>query len=805
MSRFTFKRILGTLALGSLAVGTAGAGWLWWRIGQNLPQLDGTQGLTGPSAEVRVERDDLGVPRITAASELDAYRALGFCHAQDRFFQMDSLRRRASGELAELAGKAALALDKDIVRHDFRRLAQENFARLPAGQRAIAEAYAAGVNAALDAMGAPPWEYAILRSEPRRWAPEDCALIGFTLTLELQDQGAHERSLLTLRDTLGEAAVAFLAPELTPDDSAADSSVGNPAPLPPASVINLRKRTRQQSSDIQLITQTEPWAGSWAPGAGSNAFAVGGLATRSGAAMVANDMHLSLRVPNTWYRVEMSWPAPDGGERIRFMGVTVPGGPLPVSGSNGHVAWGFTASYADTADLVPVEHDSEAEILYRTPAGDARIEKRTTTVKVRGGDPVQVTHEWTKWGPVVGRDARGRRLALLWVAHQPGAIDLGFTAITSARNADQAIAVARSAGLPALNMVIAEAEGRVAWTIAGKLPERVGYSGRMPVSHAYGDRDWKGFLPASSTPAEILSPSSHFSSANERLWSGRKLAVLGDGGYEQAYRAAQLRAGVSEAARSGKLTPADMLALQLADEAQALTRWRDLLADTLRKAPAGGPGERARLLALVKDWNGRADADAVGHRLVREFRSQVTHKLFDPILAPCEQAWPGFSWHRLKIEQAVWRLLKEKPMHLLAPEYANHESLLLEAADAVPEALGSSWDTKTWGEANTSSIRHPLLRGMPAWLSAWADMPSHPQAGDNDMPRVARPAFGASERFAVSPGHEKEGTFHMPGGQSENPRSPYFRAGHQAWAQGTPQPFLPGLTKHTLLLQPPTR
>jgi penicillin amidase len=103
---------------------------------------------------------------------------------------------------------------------------------------------------------------------------------------------------------------------------------------------------------------------------------------------------------------------------------------------------------------------------------------------------------------------------------------------------------------------------------------------------------------------------------------------------------------------------------------------------------------------------------------------------------------------------------------------------------------------------NTARIQHPFSQFLPAVLSRFIDMPAVPLPGDRDMPRVQGPSFGASERFVVSPGHEEEGILHLPGGQSGNPLSPFYRDGYQAWVSGAPTPFLPGPTLHTLQLEP---
>jgi penicillin amidase len=149
-------------------------------------------------------------------------------------------------------------------------------------------------------------------------------------------------------------------------------------------------------------------------------------------------------------------------------------------------------------------------------------------------------------------------------------------------------------------------------------------------------------------------------------------------------------------------------------------------------------------------------------------------------------------------------MLREKPIHLLNPEFETWDDLLVAAIDDVVKVVDKAdvnLPKANWGWRNTARIRHPFTYSFP-WLSRWLNMPATPLPGDADMPRVQSPSHGASERLVVSPGHETEGIFHMPGGQSAHPLSPFFRAGHEAWVRGEPTPFLPGKTLYTLQLTP---
>ena len=780
-----------------LAGAAAGGLWLRGRMVACLPALDGPAVLPGLGAPVRVTRDALGVPTLSGASRIDIARATGWIHAEDRFFQMDLMRRRGAGELAELFGKAALPMDREARMHGFRRLAQEVLAREAPERRALVRAYAEGVNAGLAALRSKPWEYGVLRVEPRPWLDEDSILISYAMTLDLQDgAGGYVRSLAAIRDELGPASLAFFAPLSTPDDAALDGSLAPAAPIPPASELDLRRAVANPAAETAFDER-----GGEGEAPGSNNFAVAGSLALGGGALVANDMHLALGLPNTWYRMSLRWP---GHEET---GVTLPGAPLLVAGSTGRIAWGFTNAYAGTGDVIIVSPSISPE-LYHGPAGGklAPYDRRTETVAVKGSKPVTMDFSWTAWGPVVAETPGGKQLVYHWTEDDPAATNLDLLDLEDAGNVRDAVAVAHRAGMPASNFVVADASGQIAWTVAGLIPKRVGYDGRLPVSWAFGDRRWDGYLPARETPEVVAPAGGVLWTANNRTVGGKYLEALGDSGYDTAPRARQIRDDLGSLVRAGRpIEPRDLLAIQLDDRAVLLGTWRDLLVGTLGPEAVSRKSSRAVLLEAARRWEGRADAGSVGYRVVKEFRLAVARRVFNPIFAPCVERDPGFRWTRLNYEQPLETLVKARPAHLLAPEYRTWDDLLDAAADDVTLAYGRDGAdprTETWGAHNRARIGHPFAGILPRWAGAWISMPSDALSGDANMPRVQGPSFGASERFVVSPGREGAGLFHMPGGQSSNPFSPYFGAGHEAWVRGDPTPFLPGPAQHTIDLAP---
>lgn len=779
---------------GLLLIAFIGAGWFYFQMRGSLAQLDGQTTVAGLGAVVEVERDALGVPTITGSSRIDVARALGWMHGQERFFQMDLLRRRAAGELAELFGPKAVEADKRARLHGFRRNAQENIARLTESKRELLEAYTEGVNAGREALDKAPFEYVLLRTEPRSWLPEDSILVAFAMAMELHEVGTYERSLSVLRLMYGSSTTDFFAPLYTTTDAALDNSRAEQIPpVPSAEVIDLRHVVG--ATEPEISAQSDPVR------SGSNSFALSGEHTASGVPMLANDMHLFLRAPNTWYRASLQW-TDDADASHQAIGVTLPGIPFIIAGSNGKIAWGFTNAYADIGDVIVIEPNVISRSFYKDGEGLVRFEPRQELIKVRGEEPADFVVNWTRWGPVFGEGDKTRPLAYRWTAHLPDAVSLSLMGLETATNVAEALPIAQDAGMTAQNIIVVDQQGGMAWSIAGQLPRRVGYDGRFPTSRTYGDRYWDGVISVDEKPALINPASGRLWTANNRILGGDALNLLGDGGYEKPSRAARIRELLFAMENA---TPSDMLALQLDDHAPSLNRWHELLLATLSPEVVDGDRSLAKLRKRLADWDSRARIDSASYPLVKYFRAQVAQRVFDPLFVYSVLKFEGFNWQHFQYEQPLWTLLEQKPLHLLSTQYNSWEELLVASAHGVVEQLddeGISISRVTWGKLNRAKISHPMARIFPGWLTGWLSMPDDALPGDGHTPRVQSPGFGASERMVVSPGREEEGLFHMPTGQSGNPLSPYFRAGHEAWVRGDPTPFLPGTTEHTLILQP---
>jgi penicillin amidase len=749
------------------------------------------------AANVTIERDAAGVPVIRGESRADVARATGYAHAQDRWFQMDLLRRTGAGELSALLGSGLLDADRHIRPHQFRRRAVEALAELDARDRDLLEDYAAGANAALAAMRARPFEYLLLRQTPEPWRSEDTLLVVYAMWIDLQGLDARdEQRRGRLAAALPEALYRFIVEPDQEWEAPLDGSRLAETPMPTAADYDLRRLDRglfeQAEKNRKESRQTALPIGEHDAMVGSNNWAVAGSRTEGGGALVANDMHLGLNVPNIWYRAHFVV----AGDGLDVAGVSLPGVPAIVAGSNGHVAWGFTNSYGDFQDLIRLERGPDGEDSYLTAEGPREFDLETETIAVAGAKSETLAIRKTIWGPVIGEDGDGHALALAWTAHRPGATDMALMRLEGAGNLDSAAAIIGGAGMPGQNVMIADRGGRIGWVLSGRLPRRQGIDPSRPSPwHAKG-AGWDGWIPQAESPRLLDPPQGFAWSANARVVGGEAYRLIGDGDYAPAARARQIR---DRLAALDRAKPADMLAIQLDDRADFAARWQPIL---LRALTQAGKGEAARLVA---GWSGHAAIDDAGYRLLRAFEREVSSRAFEMLAAEAIARWPDFRWRApQRFTDIAWRLVNERPAHLLDPRFADWDAWLAQVAKDVAGELPADCAglaACTWGKVNIAGIRHPISEAVPI-LSRFLDMPADALPGDWSTPRVQSTDFGASERFAVSPGREGEGYLHMPGGQSGHPLSPYYRAGHDAWVHGWPTPFLPGPAFHTLILVP---
>jgi penicillin amidase len=763
-----------------------------WLLRASLPQVDGEVLAPGLTGAATIARDVAGVPVITAVTRLDLAFATGFAHGQDRFFQMDTIRRNAAGELSELVGELAIGLDKRNRFHRFRTRARAVLAASPKDEAAILQRYADGVNAGLADLGARPFEYFVLGVKPQPWLPEDSVLVVYTMFMQLNDSRAVKEVQRGFAHSVLPADVyAWMYPPGTPWDAPIIGAPHDAARIPGPESFSLR-------GVPDTVTPANEYDDPPIPG--SNNWAVSGALTESGRALVSNDMHLGHSVPNVYYRARL---IVTGDQAREVSGVTLPGAPFVVAGSNTMVAWGYTNSYGDYTDAVVLQPGASPGT-YKTPNGDLPFERHEESIKVKGGDAVAYSIRETIWGPVRDDlDYPDGEIAVSWIAHRPVAVNLQLIKLETASTVFEALDIANTIGMPPQNFVSGDANGDIGWTIAGKIPTRTAFDALLPADWSQ-EEGWTGWLSPGDYPRIINPESGRLWTANARVVSGATLQIIGDGGYDLGARAKQIR---DRLFAQGTFSAEDMLKIQYDDRALFLMPWRDLLLNVLNKAAIGDDVKLAEYQRLVADWIPAADPDSVGYRFVRAFRLEVKRRLFHALMTPVRVTHGEDVKLRVsnQFEAALWSLVTQRPQHMLPGDYMDWDAFLLAVVRQNIEYFTTNFEgvlaDRTWGEVNTAAIRHPLSGGIPL-LGNYLNMPDDTLNGDSNMPKAQGPSFGASERFSVFPGDEANSLFQMPTGQSGHPLSPYYREGHVDWVRGTPGPFLPGVAQHTLTLSP---
>jgi penicillin amidase len=788
------KRILLTaLALLVLLVAAA---WLYLR--GSLAKLDGTQQAPGLETTASIARDAHGVPLISGGSRGDVAYATGFVHAQERYFQMDLLRRVAAGELSELFGARALGVDKSHRLHRFRARAELALKALPANDRALLERYVAGVNAGLGALSTKPFEYALVGVSPREWSAADSLLVIWAMYFDLQGNlESRELARGWFKDHASEEQRAFLSPESTPWDAPLDaqSVASGDVAIPAAPPAWWGKPRAADSSAAPRVAGAE-----FFNTIGSNNWAVAGSRSDSGAAIVADDMHLGISLPNTWYRAALQFPDGKGGQR-RVVGVTLPGTPVVVVGSNGHVAWGFTNSYGDYLDLIALDTDAAKPGQVRTQAGWETPSVHEETILVKGAAAEKLAVRETSLGPI--RESAGRSYAIHWTAHAPVAVNVNAQKLEFADTLDQALAIAPTLGIPAQNFVGGDDKGNIGWTVAGPLPRRapLGTATTYPLGADDQAGVWNGWLKPEEYPKVVNPATGHLATANSRQLAGNGAELIGDGGHDLGARTHQVRDDL--AALGDKTDVKKVYAIGLDDRAIFLGAWRDRAIAALDPAAIKDQSKRAEALKMLKEsWTGRASVDSVGYRITRAYMYALYDILYDGANEELVKLDPKANMAAVSARWPVViaRLLDQQPAAWLPPQYASWQAVQLAALDRVLDDLtkdGKPLMAATWGQRNTAVSGHPMASAVPV-LGKYLRVAPDMLPGDQHMPRVSGPTFGQSERLTVSPGKEEQGIFNMPGGQSGHPLSPWFLDGRADWLSGRESPLLPGTAQHTL-------
>lgn len=541
----------------------------YWIAYRPLPQTSGA--ITAPvSAKATVSRDAIGVPHITAAAWEDAIFLQGYVTAQDRLWQMDALRRLASGELSEIVGPSALELDREARRLRMRRAAQEHYTRLPAADRAVLAAYARGVNYFIEThRGRFPLEFTLLGYDPRPWTVADSLLCGMQMYRNLTTTWREELQKAAMLEGGDRAKVDFLFP----------SRVG----------------------------------GDYQPG--SNAWALSSKHTADGHAILSNDPHLDWGIPSTWYQVHLQAPGLD------VIGVSLPGVPCVIIGHNQRIAWGVTNLGFDVQDLYIERFDPRTgRYLFRGQLEQARAE--TDWIAVKGARPVEFRQWVTRHGPVSIAEG-SRYLALRWSATEPGGFQFPFLDLNRANNwTEFTAAIARFPG-PGQNFVYADVDGNIGYHATGLLPIRRNYDGDVPVDGSSGEYEWDGFIPFDQLPAFYNPPQGWIITANQNPFPD-DYPYRVHGSFASPYRSQEIRSLLTS---HDQWKPDQMLAVEKDVYSPFLAHLAKLVVASYDRSKHDPSLSDA--VAVLRGWNGQMEKGTAAPVLTSVFYQELRKRVAD--------------------------------------------------------------------------------------------------------------------------------------------------------------------------------
>ena len=804
--RRRWLRLLGGCALALLVLlliaAVAGVFWLRSVTKSALPQLDGDLHLAGLSAPVTVRRDAHGVPHIEAATQEDLFVAQGYVTAQDRLWQMDAYRRNANGELAEVMGRSLLKHDIAQRVLQFRNTAQRVYKNLSPDERARLDAYARGVNAfiAQHPNSLPP-EFALLHYKPKPWTGVDSLSVGMmmieTLDSRFETKLARERIAQKLHNSK-------LAANLYPVGSWRDHpptgqivDLSQPNPIPP---------TPQSDDD----DDDEPTQTRLAPGdalhelravlglpdcdgcqPGSNNWVVSGKHTASGKPLLSNDMHLSLTVPNIWYMADLSAPG------YHAAGVTLTGFPYVIAGHNEHVAWGFTALYADVQDLYVEKVQGNKyqgdDAQWRPLAVDHEI------IHVRGSEDAALDVRSTAHGPLLDPILAGesRPVALKWTLYDPTLNALPIYAMNVASNWTEFSAALGQWCWPTQNVVYSDDQGHIAYHAVGEIPIRPAGIADVPVGDA--KHNWAGYIPFDDLPGAFDPPSGFLATANARVTTDKSMYPITDEWadpyrIERIYKVLQGRDG---------LTPKDLLALQTDVYSEVDQEMGHRFAYAIDHTT--GTDTRLRKAAdLMRSWDGRLAVDSAAASIETSARAALKPMILEPKLGDLAR---DYEWSESNFA------LEEIVMHAnpdwLPPGFKDWDAALTEAVRRGMQKGTAPTDPSHWtyGSWHVVDLEHPLAGFLPI-VGRVAGTGPQPLSGDTVTVKQVGRAFGPSQRFTMDWNNIDGSTENIALGESGNPLSPYFRDQWSDYANGRtfPLPFSPSAvaaqTRHTLRLLP---
>jgi penicillin amidase len=814
----------GGLLVLLLVAACAGVLWLRSAAKAALPTLDGDLHLAGLSAPVVVRRDAHGVPHIEAATQDDLFLAQGYVTAQDRLWQMDASRRNANGELAEILGPSMLKHDKMQRVLQIRVTAQRVYAKMPAADRARLDDYARGVNLYMTQhTDSLPPEFRLLGYRPQPWSGVDSVSVGLMMAQMLD---THWDAKLSRDYIAAKLNNLKLEADLYPVGSWRDHpptgikvDLTQPHPATPPSADDNEEDDRSQTSngheDPLVLRELLglPACAGCTPG--SNNWVIDGRHTASGKPLLANDMHLPLSAPDVWYMADLKAPG------YHAAGVTAPGIPCIIAGHNEHVAWGFTALYADVQDLyiekLQGNNYETNDKSWKPLVVDHEV------IKVRFGKDVLVDVRSTDHGPLLNPifTAETRPIALKWTLYDPSLNALPFYALNTASNWMEFSAALGDWAWPTLNTVYSDDQGHIGYHAIGKVPIRGLGSGifTKPLPHdtlnmrfewGLGWNTQLIYIPNDAMPNAFDPPSGFLATANSRVttnkpfydpFSNKDLSAIPlTDEWVEPYRIERIYKALEGREH---LTPADMLAVQTDVYSEVDQELGHRFAYAIDHTPSAD--ERLKKAAdLMRSWDGKLTTDSAAASIVTHARYALWPLILEPKLG---KEAKEYRWGESNFAEE--EIIMHANADWLPPTYKNWDELLTDAVRKGMDAGKAPSDIARWsyGSWHKVDVEHPLAQFLP-FLGGFAGSDPQPQSGDTTTVKQVGRAFGPSQRFTMDWSNIDGSTENIVLGESGNPYSPYFRDQWNAWYGGTTfaLPFsdaaVAAQTRHTLRLLP---
>lgn len=685
-----------------------GGGLIWLRT--SLPQTEGTLTVAGLSAPVTIVRDSDGIPRIRAQTTGDAYFTLGFVHAQDRLWQMESYRRAGRGRLAEIIGKPGLVPDRFARVLGYERLARASLAQLSPEARAAVDAYTAGVNAWLEThAGALPPEFVALRFAPEPWRPEDCLIWSKLMATRLSNWPVMI-ARLRYASALSPEDAADLFPPYPPDAPLTiDDALGRHAALDQSGA----RVTDHRPAALPLMGADPD-----VPAEASNAFALSGQRTVSGKPLLANDPHLGFDAPNLWYLARIDAPG------LTLAGATVPGVPFLIIGHNERVAWSLTTTGAETDALFAERLDGSDGRRVMGPHGAEALSTRSETIAVSAGEPERLTVRESRHGPILSdvMPIPGLGTSEIAALDAPALRADDRTAealyrMNRAENAEAFRAALRDFQSPMQNVMFADTAGTIGFVTVGRMPIRADEPGTR-LRPGWVDEPEERFIPFDELPQVLDPPRGEIVNANNKVVGSGYPYFLGNfwAGTERARR---IEERLSAADRFDVPAMASIQTDSVSLGARALLpRLLPLVAD------AGLDRRAATVRDGLRQWNGTMDRDTAEPLVYHAWIAALAHSIAagrghgDDSAAVATIARPAVL---MRILDAPERWCGSAPGENAAAETTTKAAscqpvvagAFATAIDSLAETFGSDPAAWRWGDAHRAVFSHRLFAPFP--------------------------------------------------------------------------------------------